>query len=173
MTDDDMDARLRAAGTAWRSRTDDARTDDARTDDARTDDATPFATEAPVTVKALSPEEALEFGRPVRRRRQRLQHRGAWLASAAAVAAVLVAGGGFALGRLGGDDHGHHTVGAESAALQNTVWQLLGYDRQQLRTSSLSHHPLHCPHEQRSGCLPCTGTDAPPCPSPIGQSPGP
>jgi len=51
---------------------------------------------------------------------------------------VLVAGGGFLVGRLGSDDHGHRATGAESAALQNTVWQLLGYDHDQLRTSSLS-----------------------------------
>jgi len=118
MTDDDMDVRLRAAGTAWRTATDEAH---------------------PLSAGPLSPEEAL----PERPARSRRPHRGAWLASAAAIAAVLVAGGGFLVGRLGGDDHGHRSTGAESAALQNTVWQLLGYDHDQLRTRSLSTFYVH------------------------------
>ena len=118
MTDDDMDVRLRAAGAAWRTATDEA---------------------DPVSAEPLSPEEALPQG-PARNRRS---HRVAWLASAAAIAAVLVAGGGFLVGRLGSDDHGHRATGAESAALQNTVWQLLGYDHDQLRTSSLSTFYVH------------------------------
>ena len=120
MTDDDMDARLRTAGAAWRTTTDDAH---------------------PVSPEPLSPAETLQLGRPARERR----HRTAWLASAAAVAAVLVAGGGFLVGRLadGDGDHGHRTTAAERAALQNTVWELLGYDGDQLRPSSFSTFYVH------------------------------
>jgi len=118
MTDDDMDARLRTAGAAWRTATDDARP----------------------PVEDLSPQEELRFGRPIRERRR---HRTAWLASAAAVVAVLVAGGGFLVGRLADSDHGHRTTAAESAALQDTVWQLLGYGGDQLRWSSLATFYVH------------------------------
>src|SRR4051794_5048854 len=127
MTDEEMDARLRTAGTAWRTRTDEPN---------RATDEPNRATDEPaaVIVEPLSTEEALQFGRPAR---DRGRHRTAWLASAAAVAAVLVAGGGFLLGRAG-DDRGHRTTGAASAALENTTWQLLGYDGDQLRKSSFA-----------------------------------
>src|SRR4051794_32263922 len=121
MTDEEMDARLRTAGTAWRT---------------RTDERAP-TNRIPVIAEPLSAEEALKFARPARARRR---HRAAWLASAAAVA-VLVAGGGFLLGRAGGD-HGHRVTGADTASLENTTWQLLGYDGDQLRKSSFATFAL-------------------------------
>jgi len=106
MTDEQMDARLRAAGAAWRAATD----------------------EAPHTA------EPLPVTPPARARRPQ---RTAWLASAAVVAAALVAGGAFVLGRVSGGD-GHRGAATESAALQGRVWRLTGYQGDQQRTNGFA-----------------------------------
>lgn len=107
MTDDRMDARLRAAGETWRA------------------DHSAVATPSrPATeLETLSPNH------PRRPRRTGL------FASAAVVAAALVAGGAFLLNNSG-DGNGNRN--GDSAAVEGTVWRLTGYDGDHGTNNSLS-----------------------------------
>lgn len=120
MTDEQMDARLRSAGAAWRSGLDDAATGaDAVTDDTASGGAS-------------SPPEAVAPAAPTRVHRHR---RIALLASAAVVAAALVLLGSLVFRDLGGDTTGG-TAGAQTS-FAGTVWRLVGYgDQQRLPNSS-------------------------------------
>lgn len=108
MTDDQMDARLHAAGETWR------------------------ATAGPATsAPALSDStavETLDTRGPHRPRRWGL------LASAAVVAAALVTGGAFLIG----NGSGKHDQGADAATLEGTVWRLVGSGDRPAQTTSLS-----------------------------------
>jgi heat shock protein HslJ len=98
MTDEQMDARLRRAGEAWRTA------------------ATP--------VDEIAPTEPEELTTPSAARPRR--HRTGLLASAAVVAAALVAGGSVLVANLnGGSDK--RGADMEGVALQGTVWQFVGY----------------------------------------------
>jgi heat shock protein HslJ len=107
MTDEHMDARLRAAGESWRAANDSGAAPDPDID-------------AAVPLEPASP----------RRRR----HRTTLLASAAVVAAALVAGGAFLLGRTTGDHD--HSTSSDAAVLTGRVWRLLGYNSEQQRATS-------------------------------------
>jgi len=98
MTDEQMDARLRNAGEAWRATT------------APTED-----------ISSIEPHSLTtpEVPRPRR-------HRTGLLASAAVVAAALVAGGSVLVANIA--DNGQSTSGVDSAALEGTVWGLVGWD---------------------------------------------
>src|SRR4051794_12448132 len=98
MTDDEMDARLTAAGAAWRAATD------------------------PPTFTAPTDQPDALLSPAARPRRS--GHRFALLASAAVVAAALVVGGLFA---LRGTGDGNRSAD-QAVALEGTVWKLLGYD---------------------------------------------
>jgi heat shock protein HslJ len=107
MTDEQMDARLRQAGEAWRTAS------------------------TPVDEVAQAEPEELTAPSATRRR-----HRTGLLASAAVVAAALVAGGSVLVANLnGGSDK--RGADLEGVALQGTVWQFVGYgDRTDDRSSS-------------------------------------
>jgi heat shock protein HslJ len=108
MTDEQMDARLRGAGEAWR----------------RADDAIPAATDV---------EQEIPLGSSTPRRARR-SRRTALFASAAVVAAALVAGGAFVLNATNGDHR--RATNADMTALEGTVWRLIGYGREQQQPNS-------------------------------------
>jgi heat shock protein HslJ len=100
MTDEQMDARLRSAGESWRAAT------------------TPAGAIESTEVHALTDTP----GRTSPRRR-----RTGLFASAAIVAAALVAGGSVVVANLNGDN-GNRATDVESASLEGTVWGLVGWD---------------------------------------------
>src|SRR3954468_2931619 len=112
MTEEQMDARLRAAGDAWRTAND-----------------RPAA--IPTAIPTLEPA-GLVPPAPARRPRR---HVTALLASAAVVATALVAGGAILLGHTSDDKH-RVTNTDEAATLRGTTWRLLGYDGDQRRLNS-------------------------------------
>ena len=108
MTDEQMDARLAAAGERW-----------------RTDNTTVACAPAP-TVAETDPEIAPPA--PAHRRRWGL------LGSAAAVAAALVVGGTFLLRGSGNGP----TPSGDTAALEGHVWQVEGRDIRPRRSTSIA-----------------------------------
>ncbi len=110
MTDDQMDARLHRAGQRWRA----------------SEPATATSTEtAAPALRAPSPTATTPARRPHRRV--------GLLASAALVAAALVAGGAFLLNHTRGNGNT-----AATAPLAGTVWRLVAYDAQPPRATSLA-----------------------------------
>jgi heat shock protein HslJ len=101
MTDEQMDARLQRAGEAWRA----------------SNDATVATTHVPTDVETLAVPPARK---PPRVRRTGL------LASAAVVAAALVAGGTFLVANLSSGDGPPATVEAGPISLAGTTWNLVG-----------------------------------------------
>jgi heat shock protein HslJ len=95
MTDEQMDARLRGAGEAWR------------------------ATDGPAVTVDAAQVETLTV--PVARKPRR---RTGLLASAAVVAAAILAGGAFLVANLGSDDGGPTSVQAGPITLTGTTWNL-------------------------------------------------
>ncbi|MDT4914546.1 MAG: hypothetical protein QOC66_3674, partial [Pseudonocardiales bacterium] len=106
MTDDQMDARLRRAGERWRA------------EETTIAETTASADAHPADEIWLRPRRPRHVG---------------LLASAALVAAALVAGGAFLLNSTGGKRYT-----ADAPALEGTVWRLVGYDSEPARTNSLS-----------------------------------
>lgn len=101
-TDEQMDARLRRAGEAWR---------------ITTSATTEFDSVEPSTLTPPAPATTR-------------RHRMGLLASAAVVAAALVAGGAVLVANITGtDDRGPSATGA--APLEGTVWRLIGYGNEQ------------------------------------------
>lgn len=117
MADEQMDARLHRAGEAWR---------------AANEATAAMPTAVAGDVHVITPE-------PSRRSR----HTGL-LASAAVVAAALVAGGIVLFNGVG-----HHptTSTDQAVALKGTVWRLVGYGNDQPRTNSLA--TLHIGKDDR------------------------
>ncbi len=107
-TDEQMDARLRAAGETWRA-------------------TAGAATDPPLAADATHDLETLDI-RPRQRRHVGL------LASAAVVAAALVIGGAFLIGNGGGKHH----QGADAAGLEGTVWRLVAVGGRGEQTNSFS-----------------------------------
>lgn len=99
MTDEQMDARLRRAGAAWREA------------------SGPVATaEVVPQVETLTAPAARKPHRP---------RRTGLLASAAVVAAAIVAGGAFLVANIGSDDGGPSPVDAGPTSLTGTTWKLV------------------------------------------------
>src|SRR4051794_25466426 len=129
MTDEQMDARLRAAGEAWRT------ANDRPTAMPAVDTAIPTVdTAMPAVDTANAAVDPATLLAPAATRSPR-RHRAALLASAAVVATALVAGGAFLLGRTSDDKH-RVTNTDDAATLQGTTWRLLGYDGDQRRVNS-------------------------------------
>jgi heat shock protein HslJ len=109
MTDNQMDARLHRAGEAWRSTAGPA-----------------SETEPTIDAESLAgPATAI----PRRFRRTGL------FASAAIVAAALVAGGTVLISNIGGNGK---ATDASAPALEGTVWRLVGYGNDQSMANSLA-----------------------------------
>lgn len=110
MTDEQMIARLRSAGEAWRIATD----------------------PAPDEIASVEPAEltAAPGSRPRR-------HRTGLLASAAIVVAALVAGGSVLIANLTGNDNRGGADTETAVPLVGTVWRFLGYG-DQLQSHSLA-----------------------------------
>jgi heat shock protein HslJ len=100
MTDEEMDARLRAAGAAWRAA------------EAEESQLLVPADQTPMASPPADPPRGVR------------SHRVALLASAAVVVAALVATGAYVFRHTG--SAGQRSA-ADVAALRGTVWQLLGY----------------------------------------------
>jgi heat shock protein HslJ len=112
MTDEQMDARLRAAGERFRAAT-------------AFDEAVPEVAGRPHDVTGTT------------RARRSANRRWGLIASAAAVAAALVVGGTLAVQNLTGNNA---TPTGTTAPLEGTVWQLLGYGRERNPNSSATFY---------------------------------
>jgi heat shock protein HslJ len=115
MTDEQMDARLRNAGEAWRTAT------------APAEDITSIESHSLTTPDVPRPR----------------RHRAGLLASAAVVAAALVAGGGVLVANITGSDNGRGADTESAAPLKGTVWRFLGFgdNLQQSSTATLYISP--------------------------------